>query len=107
MSRVADQHGHGDTILDRLLLSFGSVLPYREICSLNLLVESQGEKKRQSPWQMRGPVWGVRRRLVSVIPSRSARKGYPTPGAFVSQPPSPYHIAKEGIEESSCYYKYV
>ena len=43
-----------------LCLAFGSVLPYSEICNLNLLLESQGEKKRQSasPGMMRGPVWG-------------------------------------------------
>jgi len=43
-----------------LCLAFGSVEPYREICNLNLLLESQGEKKRQStgPGMMRGPVWG-------------------------------------------------
>ena len=27
-------------------LAFGSVLPYSEICNLNLLLESQGEKKK-------------------------------------------------------------
>ena len=31
---------------DRLLLAFVSVEPYREICNLNLLLESQGEKKK-------------------------------------------------------------
>ena len=35
---------------------------------------------------MRGPVWGVRRRLVSVIPSRSARKDCPTHGWVLGQP---------------------
>ena len=31
---------------DRLCLAFVSVEPYREICNLNLLLESQGEKKK-------------------------------------------------------------
>ena len=49
-----------DTILDHLLLACGSVLPYREICSLNLLLESQVKKKsgRRSRGMKRGPVWG-------------------------------------------------
>ena len=34
------------TIIDRLCLRSGSVLPYSEICSLNLLLESQGEKEK-------------------------------------------------------------
>ena len=29
-----------------LCLAFGSVLPYSEICNLNLLLESQGEQKK-------------------------------------------------------------
>ena len=46
--------------IEVLCLAFVSVEPYREICNLNLLLESQGEKKRQStgPGMMRGPVWG-------------------------------------------------
>ena len=44
---------------------------------------------------MRGPVWGVRRRLVSVIPSRSAGKDCPAPGGIVSQP-SPYPFRPSG-----------
>ena len=31
---------------DVLCLAFVSVEPYREICNLNLLLESQGEKKK-------------------------------------------------------------
>ena len=48
------------TNFEMLCLAFVSVLPYSEICKLNLLLESQGEKKRQStsPVLMRGPVWG-------------------------------------------------
>ena len=36
-----------DTIFEGLCLAFGSVLPYSEICNLNLLLESQGEKKNE------------------------------------------------------------
>ena len=34
------------SIFEVLCLRSGSVLPYSEICSLNLLVESQGENKK-------------------------------------------------------------
>ena len=32
--------------IEMLCLAFVSVEPYREICNLNLLLESQGEKKK-------------------------------------------------------------
>ena len=35
-----------DSIFEGLCLPFGSVLPYSEIYSLNLLLESQGEKRK-------------------------------------------------------------
>ena len=35
------------SIFEGLCLAFVSVLPYSEIYNLNLLLESQGEKKRQ------------------------------------------------------------
>ena len=38
-----------DTILEGLCLGSGSVLPYSEIYSLNLLLESQGETKKTEP----------------------------------------------------------
>ena len=34
------------TNFEMLCLTFVSVLPYSEICKLNLLLESQGEKKK-------------------------------------------------------------
>ena len=34
------------SIFEVLCLAFVSVLPYSEICKLNLLLESQGEKKK-------------------------------------------------------------
>ena len=74
-----------------LCFRVGSVLPYRrdEIYSLNLLLESQGEKKkteRRAGHDERACLGGVRRRLVSVIPSRSARKDCPTHWGFLGQP---------------------
>ena len=71
-----------------LCLAFVSVLPYSEICKLNLLLESQGEEKKTEDraGHDEGLSGGVRRRLVSVIPSRSVPKDCPTHGWFVSQP---------------------
>ena len=37
------------TNFEMLCLAFVSVLPYSEICKLNLLLESQGEKKKTEP----------------------------------------------------------
>ena len=46
-------------IFEVLCLRSVSVLPYSEICKLNLLLESQGEKKKtEDRGMMRGPAWG-------------------------------------------------
>ena len=41
------------TILEVPCLHVRSVLPYREICSLNLLLESEGEKKKTGYFENR------------------------------------------------------
>ena len=60
--------------------------PYREICNLNLLLESQGEEKKtedRAGHDERACLGGVRRRLVSVIPSCSVPKDCPTHRGFL------------------------
>ena len=74
-----------------LCLAFVSVEPYREICNLNLLLESQGEKKRQSAWpgMMRGPVWGGQQVAGKRHSQLFRAKTLPHPrtrGGFLSQP---------------------
>ena len=70
-----------DTILDHLLLACGSVLPYREICSLNLLLESPVKKKsgRRSRGMKRGPVWGSPQAAGKRHPQPFSQKRLPHP----------------------------
>ena len=87
------QTNQNTAVTNREVLCFrvGSVLPYRrEIYSLNLLLESQGEKERQSsgPGMMRGPIWGGPQAAAKRHPQSFSGERLPHP-RVVCQPTKP------------------